>query len=177
LKLLCETDFVAKNENFLALAHSIATELSVSDDVEHYDAVDTAIQEKIQKHLTDNALKIGENMQIAQVLVTSKPAYGYTHPGDKVAAVVFYEGDADKAKGVALQVAAMNPTYFNLDAVPQSLKDSLTEEAKAEFADSNKPADIVEKIVSGKVMKQLSEDVLMEQESIIDSNQKVKDMM
>jgi len=116
-------------------------------------------------------------MQIAQVLVTSKLAFAYTHPGDKVASVVYYEGDSDRAKGVALQVAAMNPQYFDLSAVPQSLKDQLTVEVTKEFADSNKPADIIEKIVSGKVMKQLSEDVLMEQESILDSNQKVKDML
>ncbi len=178
LKLLCETDFVAKNDNFRALAVSIAEELAQnSSDVDQYDAVDSTIQDKIQKHLTDNALKIGENMQIAQILITSKNAFAYTHPGDKVAAVVFYEGDADKAKDVALQVAAMNPQYFDIDGVPVAIKEQLTADATAEFAGSNKPVDIIEKIVTGKVMKQLSEEVLMEQESIKDSNQKVKDLL
>jgi len=58
LKLLCETDFVAKNENFIALAHAIVEDLAQSADVENFSDVDTAIQESIQKHITDNALKI-----------------------------------------------------------------------------------------------------------------------
>jgi elongation factor Ts len=177
LKLLCETDFVAKNENFLALALLIATELSQSSDRQGYDNIDIGIQEKIQNHITDNALKIGENMQIAQVIVTSAPAYAYTHPGDKVAAIVFYDGDVAVAKAVALQVAAMNPQYFVATDVPADLAATLTAEATAEMEGSDKPADIIEKIVAGKVSKQLSEYVLMEQESIVDSSKKVKEML
>lgn len=178
LKLLCETDFVAKNDNFRALANIIADELLAnSHDVNSFQEVDESIQSGIQKHLTDNSLMIGENMQIAQVVITSQSAYAYTHPGDKVAAVVFYNGDADKAKDVALQVAAMNPQYFDIASVPSELVDQLTHEAKKEFEGSWKPADIIEKIVSGKVAKQLAEDVLMEQESIKDGNQKVKDLL
>ncbi|MEY3197975.1 MAG: hypothetical protein RL023_871 [Candidatus Parcubacteria bacterium] len=178
LKLLCETDFVAKNENFRDLALLIVSELAKnSSDVVSYEAVDTSIQEQIQKHITDNALKIGENMQIAQVIITSNHAFAYTHPGDKVAALVMYEGDAEKAKAVALQVAAMNPQYFDLTTVPTEIVAQLTDDARKEMEGSNKPADILEKIIAGKVAKQLAEDVLMEQESIVDSNQRVKDML
>lgn len=178
LKFLCETDFVAKNENFRALASLIAEELSKNPaDIHDIMQIDWSVQEAITKHITDNTLMIGENMQIAQVLVTDKHAFAYTHPGDKVAAVVFYEGDENKAKGVALQVAAMNPQYFDLNGVPGELVTELTHEAKKELEGSGKPADIIEKIVAGKVSKQLAEYVLMEQESIVDSSQKVKDML
>ena len=160
------------------MAGAIVEELTKnSTDTMSYDTVDESIKESIQKHITDNALKIGENMQIAQVLISSEQCYAYTHPGDKVAAVVFYDGDEQKAKDIALQVAAMNPSYFQVSDVPAELVAELTVQAKEEFTGSGKPADMIEKIVAGKVSKQLAEDVLLEQESIKDSSQKVKDIL
>ncbi len=127
--------------------------------------------------MQDNAVTIGENMQVIDAFVQSGTAYVYTHPGDKVASAVFYTGDEAKAKAVALQVAAMQPQYLCVDDVPaediQRMQEIYTEEMK----DSGKPADILEKIIAGKIQKQWSELVLLEQTSIVDDSKKMSELL
>ena len=127
--------------------------------------------------LKDNFVTIGENMQIVDVFVTTGNAYVYRHPGDKVASVVFYEGEEEKAKAVALQVAAMAPQYLSTGDVPAEEVERLTAEFTTEMQDSGKPADIVERIVEGKLQKAWAEVVLLEQISIMDDSKKVKDLL
>lgn len=178
VKLLCETDFVAKNETFLSLAHAICTLIVWNSiDVDQYDALDIDIQTSIAKILTDNAMTIWENMQVAQVLRSSKLCYAYTHPWSKIASVVFYNWSEWVAKDIALQIAAMNPTYLSLEYVPAAVSDALKTDAMLEFADSNKPADMIEKIIAWKILKQLSDDVLLEQDSIKENWKKIKDVL
>jgi elongation factor Ts len=71
----------------------------------------------------------------------------------------------------------MNPEYLSFESVPQTYRDELLEKFKAEMADSGKPANIVEQIIAGKLQKQLSDFVLLEQEYIRDGSKKIKDII
>jgi elongation factor Ts len=103
----------------------------------------------------------------------------YTHPGDKIVAIVDYAPQGDNAEGVAkqtaLQIAAMNPEFLSVDSVPADARDALKVQFTEEVAASGKPADIVEKIVTGKLDKSFAENVLLEQPAIWDDSKKVKD--
>lgn len=180
LKLLCETDFVAKNETFQTLVDSILTRLvDQGKEINSLDQLDISVKDELQSLVTDAIAKIGENLRLVDAYVNSNHAYVYNHPGNKVVAVIYYTGEwsEDAAKEVALQVAAMNPTYLSIDDVPDEEKNAVLAGEREALIQSGKPADIVEKILIGKLQKALSESVLLEQESIRDSAKKVKDLL
>jgi len=110
-------------------------------------------------------------------MVSSKNAYIYNHPGNKVATIVYYSGDENIAKEIALQVAAMNPEYLSFESVPQDYRNQLLEKFKQEMADFGKPENVIEQIIAGKLNKHLSDLVLLEQEYIRDNTKKIKDIM
>ena len=177
LKLACETDFVAKNDTFKDLASQIIDLVAGYGAVSSFESLDQDKKDELNKVLQDNFVTIGENMQIADVFTSSDAGYIYTHPGDKVAAVVYYEGDAEAAKQVALQVAAMNPSYLSVEDVPATETAEMKSEFEEEMKDSGKPAEILENIIKGKMSKRYSEFVLLEQTSIFDDSKKVKDAL
>jgi elongation factor Ts len=108
-------------------------------------------------------------MKLAEVILDNAPAYIYNHPGNKVASVIYYEGGNEEiAKELALQVTAMNPTYLSFEAVPTDYRESLMAEFHKEMEGSNKPQNIIDQILEGKLKKALAELVLFEQEYIRD---------
>ena len=177
LKLASETDFVAKNEKFRALAEQILAIVSTYGDVSTYGSLSQDQQDALNKVLQDNFVTIGENMRILDVFSTDKSWYVYTHPWDRVAAVVYYDGDESVAKNVALQVAAMSPTCLSVDDVSQEEKDAMSEVFMEEMKDSGKPEEILKNIIVGKMNKKYSEFVLLEQVSIFDDSKKIKDTL
>ncbi len=178
LKLLCETDFVAKNENFISLFDEIMTKVcTITNDVNNLSEVDQWLLDEMNWMVKEFIWRLGENTKLDDIIVSNKNAYVYNHPGNKVAAIIYYTGDENIAKELALQVAAMNPEYLSFESVPQTYRDELLEKFKAEMADSGKPANIVEQIIAGKLQKQLSDFVLLEQEYIRDGSKKIKDII
>lgn len=177
LKLASETDFVAKNEKFRALAEEILWIVSTYGDVVAYAELSQEKKDTLNKVLQDNFVTIGENMKILDVFCSPKSGYIYTHPWDKVASVVYFEWNEEVAKQVALQVAAMNPTYLTVDDVPQQEKDTMKAQFEEEMKDSWKPAEIMENIIHGKMNKKFSEFVLLEQVSIFDDSKKIKQVL
>jgi elongation factor Ts len=175
--LACETDFVAKNDTFRNLATQIVDQLSKEEDFASFALLADAVKESVNTILKDNFVTIGENMQILDAFVATGNAYVYRHPGDRKASVVFYTGDESAAKEVALQVTAMNPLYLSVQDVPVETVNELTAMFSAELKDSNKPADIIEKIVAGKLAKEWWDLVLLEQTSIVDDTKKIKDRL
>lgn len=92
--LACETDFVAKNSTFLGLAEQIAEQFTALDgEFASYGQFPSIAKEAAEKVLADNFVTIGENMKIVDAFSLTGGAYVYRHPGDKVAAIIFYEGD------------------------------------------------------------------------------------
>lgn len=179
LKILCETDFVAKNENFRALVDQLFEKvLSIKKDISSLSDMDENMLNEMNEMINEFIGKIWENIKIWDVLVTSKNAYIYNHPGNKVASVIYYDWwDDSTAKEIALQVAAMNPLYLNFESVPEDYRNSLLTKFKEEMKDSWKPENILNQIIDWKLKKELADMVLLEQEYIRDWSKKVKEII
>jgi elongation factor Ts len=179
LKLACETDFVAKNENFQELFNAIFDKIAEqTNEIATIEDIDPIVYEKINADVQEFMGKTGENMQIGEVLVTSKRGYVYNHPGNRVATIVYYEGEQEEvAKELALQITAMNPMYVSFDQADQNEIAKMTEEFTAELKAAGKPEAMIAQIVEGKVKKTLADSVLLEQEYIRDGSKKVKEIL
>lgn len=180
LKLLCETDFVAKNEKFSEFMDVLISEIAgnVESSVDSKDDLDEDLLEKLNTMVAEFVGKIGENVQLGDVIVSMENAYVYNHPWNKVASVIFYEwNDTEVAKEVALQVAAMNPSYLDFDSVPSEDIKKMEEEFREELLKSGKPENIVDQIVKWKINKSLADYVLLEQSYIRDGAKKIKEII
>lgn len=178
LKLLCETDFVAKNENFHELFDSLLNKLfAVKENVDTYSSLEKTLLDELELMVSEFIWKLWENTKIWEVIISDKNAYVYNHPWNKVASIIYYSGNEDMAKELALQVAAMNPEYISFDAVPEDYRNELLAKFKEEMKDSWKPENIVEQIIAWKLQKHLSDLVLLEQEYIRDNTKKVKEIL
>lgn len=178
LKLLCETDFVAKNETFLQLFDKIFAELAgVSTQITALEQLDAALVEKLNTMVAEAVGSIGENLKIGELFITTENAYAYAHPGDKVVSLVMYSGDEATAKELALQVAALNPDYLNFDEVPADEKAKLEAQFTEELKAAGKPEAMIAQIVKGKIDKAFADVVLLDQEYIRDGAKKVKEIL
>lgn len=179
VKLYCETDFVAKNELFHELLDKVV-DLVKSRGVEVNSKSDLTDQmnSEVNALLQEYIVKLGENMQLWDLIVRGEQAYVYNHFGSKISAIVFYEKwSEDVIKEVALQIAAMSPEYLSIDEVPEDVIANMKALARSQMEDTNKPAEVIEKIIAGKLNKQLEEVVLLEQSYIRDWAKKVKDIL
>ncbi len=179
VKLLCETDFVAKNEWFNELCDNILNELLSQEDI--FSSRETApsfLLEKLDTLVKEAVWAIWENMQLSEIMFTKDTGFVYNHPWNKVASIVFFEWDfQDIAKELALQVAAMNPNYLDFDSVPTDIIEKMETQFRQELLDSWKPENMIDQILKWKLSKALAEDVLLEQEYIRDGSKKIKDIM
>ena len=162
-----ETDFVSKNDSFLAMANA-AAKLVAENNPADLEALGAMAYEQdgfgptledVRKGLIG---KIGENMSFRRFKAFNGSVAAYVH-GTRIGVVVEFEGDAAAAKDVAMHVAAMKPVALTSADVPADLiaKERAVAEAKA--AESGKPADIVAKMVEGSVQKYLKEVSLADQ--------------
>ena len=166
VKLLCETDFVAKNETFLALFDKVFAVLKsdTTGDVANAEALSAEVVEKINTLAAEATATIGEAIRLGAAFITSENVYVYSHAGDKVVSVVAFSGDEATAKELALQVAALNPEFLTLDEVPADQKEKLAAEFTEELKAAGKPEAMIPNIVKGKVDKAFADNVLFEQE-------------
>ena len=167
-----ETDFVAKDENFVAFAESVgaAALATGTTDVEAFAGEKLADGRSVEEARTELIAKVGENIGVRRIeAVTSDGVLAsYTH-GARIGAVVALDGgDEDLARDIAMHVAATNPLCIDENGVPAKTLDNerriLTEQAQ----ESGKPADIVEKMVAGRVKKYLKEITLLGQPFVKD---------
>lgn len=181
----CETDFVSRGEMFVDLIENLLSELSnLNIEVSNFGELPQDIADKLTTMVNELVGKIGENMKIWALVSKSlwdNTNYIYNHNNGKLSAVVAYKALSanaeDAAKKIALQSAAMNPDYSKLEDVPSDYVEKIKAEFVAEVAASGKPANIIENIVAGKLNKQLSEMVLVEQSYIWDETKKIKDII
>ena len=169
LEVNCETDFVTKNDAFLAFANAcavLAAEHSVSD-VAALSALPLSQEgfgptvEDVRKGLVG---KIGENMSLrrVQVYASGSKLASYLH-GTRIGVMVEFEGDEVAAKDVAMHIAAMKPAALSSAEVSADLIAKERKIATEKAAESGKPADIVAKMVEGSVQKFLKEVSLLDQ--------------
>jgi elongation factor Ts len=157
LILNCETDFVAKNEDFVALANSLL-------DIAWNEGPDAARAQAAEK-INDVVLKIGENIQLGTIDEVSGDVVGaYVHHTGKTAAVVSLTGaNPDVARDIAMHVAAMRPAYKSSADIDAEAKAAATEVFKKEVEESGKPAEIKEKMLEGKLAGYFQEQTLLDQ--------------
>ena len=176
----CETDFVTKNDDFIALtktAAQLAAEKNPAD-VAALSAlpIDGKTLEEVRAALVG---KIGENMSFRRFKRYESGAklVSYLH-GTRIGVLVEYEGaDEQVGKDVAMHIAAMKPVALNADDVPADLIEKERSIAAQKAAESGKPADIVAKMVEGSVQKYLKEVSLLNQPFVKNDKQTVEQML
>ncbi|ADU99225.1 elongation factor Ts [Alicycliphilus denitrificans] len=163
-----ETDFVSKNDSFIAMANA-AAKLVAEHNPADIEALGTLAYEQdgfgptledVRKGLIG---KIGENMSFRRFKRFAGTSLAHYLHGSRIGVVVEYEGDATAAKDVAMHVAAMKPVALTSADVPAELIERERSVATAKAAESGKPADIVAKMVEGSVQKYLKEVSLADQ--------------
>ena len=177
ISLNCETDFVAKNDDFITLANELA-ELAMG--FETKDAFLAADFKGMTVHdkLIEQTGVIGEKIEIGGFERLSAPFVGsYIHAGNKIATLVglsaAVNGAETVAKDVAMQAAAMNPVALNEEGVDQSVIDKEIEIAKDQLRQEGKPEEMLDKISQGKLKRFFKDNTLVNQDFIKDSKQSV----
>jgi len=167
-----ETDFVAKDENFIAFAEAVADAALASGttDVEAFASEALADGRNVEQARTDLIAKVGENISVRRIasVAADGPLGHYTH-GAKIGAVVALQGgDEELARDIAMHIAAINPACIDESGVPAETLERERRIFAEQAAESGKPAEIVEKMVSGRVAKFLKEITLVGQPFVKD---------
>lgn len=175
-----ETDFVAKDDNFVAFADAVAQAALASGaaDAEALKSAKVASGDTVEEARAAVIAKVGENVQVRRLakVDSSNHVAAYIHGGRIGVLVELKGGDADLARGIAMHVAAMNPPYNKAADVPADFvaKEKEIEMAKMSDKDKSKPAEILEKIMSGKVAKIVNEVTLYGQPYVLNTDQSVE---
>ena len=175
-----ETDFVAKDDNFVAFCNAVAQAALKSGvgDIEALKAVKLASGESVEEARAAVIAKVGENVQVRR-MARSDSAHtvaAYVH-GARIGVLVELKGGNEElARGIAMHVAAMNPPYNKASDVPAAFvaKEKEIELAKMAEKDKAKPAAILEKIISGKIAKIVNENTLYGQPYVLNTEQTVE---
>ncbi|MDX2427840.1 MAG: translation elongation factor Ts [Xanthomonadales bacterium] len=173
VEINCETDFVAKDASFLAFTDAVATNAlaASSDDIEAIMATefDGASLETARQTLVT---KIGENIQVRRMArMTGCDTVGaYVHGGHIGVMVDLEGGNEEVARDIAMHIAALNPAYIDVDDVPADVLEKEKQFLVSQAADSGKPADIIEKMVTGRMRKHLSTITLLGQDFVKDGD-------
>ena len=182
----CETDFVARTEDFKNFVEAIVRQLLNQPELNSVEALLNApfIDNKgntVAQQLTETIAKLGENMLIRRVANFSLQGDGmldnYIHTGGRVGVLVEVGGGnpsdsqfANLAHDVALQIAAAAPSYVSETDIPASVVEAEKEVYRAQLAEDKKPDNIKERIIDGKLKKWMSEVSLMGQEFVKDND-------
>jgi elongation factor Ts len=178
-----ETDFVAKDSNFLDFSKAVAS-VALSSGAADIDALKAAklpSGETVEESRAAVIAKVGEKVDVRRIvrLESANNVAAYVHGGRIGVLVELAGGDAELARGLAMHVAAMNPPHNKAADVPAEFvaKEKEIELAKMTDKDKSKPADILEKIISGKIAKIVNEVTLYGQPYVLDTNQSVEQVV
>jgi elongation factor Ts len=172
-----ETDFVAKDENFNAFADAVAA-AALANGVTDVAALATQTLgdgKSVEEARTELVSKVGENISVRRISIIDSdgPIGFYTH-GARIGAIVTLDGgDDDLARDIAMHVAAINPVCVDESGVPADALERERRIFSEQAAESGKPPEIVEKMVTGKIAKYLKENTLVGQPFVKDSDQTV----
>ena len=177
--LNCETDFVAKNESFVAFVQSIL-DLAIANDPADLDAL-KALElngRPVSEVITEQIGVIGEKLDLAYFeKVSAETVAAYIHPGNKLATLVGFNQagfDPQVAKDVAMQAAAMAPVALDADSVPADVKEKELEIGKEMARNEGKPEAMLEKIAMGRLNKFFKENTLVNQMFVKDNKVTIK---
>ena len=169
LTLNCETDFVAKNDDFIDLGDAVASH-ALENGIE-------ATKESSTEIINPVIQKIGENIQLGKIEMIEGGVLGtYVHNGVIGVAVALTGGDETLAKDIAMHISAMRPSYVNKEDIPAETAIKAKETFAGEV-DSSKPEDIQAKILEGKIDSYFKDQTLMEQVFIKDPSKTIKQLL
>jgi elongation factor Ts len=184
VELNCETDFVAKNDQFQALGREVAALAAMRRPADRDELAGSALPDgrTVQEAVDDLATVIGEKLMLGRVAVFPGDTTVYLHRRasdlpPQVGVLVSYAGDETLARGAAMQIAAMRPEYVSRDEVPADVVDNERRIAEATAREEGKPEAALPKIVEGRVSGFFKQVVLLEQPSVQDSKQTVGQML
>jgi len=172
-----ETDFVARDDNFLGFANKVLDKAFADKQADvaalMADGLEDARQSLVQK--------IGENINVRRVAVVEAPAGvvdGYVHSNSRIATLVALKGgDAALARDVAMHVAAASPMVVRGEDVPAEVLAKEKEIYTAQAQESGKPAEIIEKMIEGRVRKYVAEVSLVDQQFVKDPEVKISQLL
>ena len=181
LSFTCETDFVAKNEDFQSLAQDIM-EVAFENNLESIDEVlaSEINGSTIEQLILEMVGKIGEKIKISNFqIISGEKIVPYIHAGSKLGVLVSLNNTANTdyvtaGKDIAMQIAAMNPIALDRDQVDQSVVEKEIEIGKEQARKEGKPEQIIEKIAQGKLQKFFKENTLLNQSFVKDNSLTIK---
>lgn len=180
LEVNCQTDFVAKDENFTVFANKVA-ELALENDITDPDKISELPYgdgQSVEEARVALVQKIGENIQIRRAEVIEGTNLATYRHGIRIGVVVSYEGDSQEVgKSVAMQVAAFNPIAVDEESVPADVLAREKDIIEAKAKESGKPDNVVEKMITGGLQKYLNEVTLLNQPYVMDNDKKVSDVL
>jgi elongation factor Ts len=179
--LSCETDFVAKNENFIALAKSIAA-VALENKAADVDALKALSIDgvSIADRLLEEVAKIGEKIDVSKYeLVQGSNVVSYIHGANRMGVLVELNNAANDAnlvagKDVAMQIAAMNPVAVNRDSVDANTIERELEIGREQARAEGKPDAMIDRIAEGKLQKFFKESTLMAQDFVKDGSMTIE---
>ncbi len=173
----CETDFVAKNQDFIDYVTSLI-DLGIANRAKNADELN-AMQlgdHSVADSIIEKTGVIGEKIQLGRYeSIEAEAVYGYTHPGNRIASIAGLNKAGFDTAGhdVVMQIAAMAPVALNKESVPQEIVQREIEIGKEQARQDNKPEAMLEKIAMGKLNKFFKENTLLNQAFIKDSKKSI----
>ncbi len=172
--LKCETDFVAKNADFVALTQDILNAAMAGKPATKETLLAATLSEgrTVENHITDRIGVTGEKMELGfYEFVEGAATVSYIHPGNKLAAIVAFNEPVDHhvAREIAMQVAAMNPVAVTPEEVPAHVLDTEREVARDKARQAGKPENLIDRIAEGALQKYFKENTLLQQEYVKDA--------
>lgn len=182
LEVNSETDFVAKNEGFQTLVNELSSHLLKNKPASVEEALNQTMDNgaTVADHINAAIAKIGEKISLRRFKVMSKTdndAFGaYLHMGGRIAVLTVLEGttDSEAAKDVSMHIAALNPKYVSRDQVSQEEVEHERQVLTQQALNEGKPANIVEKMVEGRLGKYFEEVCVNDQAFVKNPDQKVR---
>jgi len=180
-----ETDFVAKNAEFQQFVKDVAKQVIATNPADVEALLDSKFvdgENTIREMLTEKIATIGENMNVRRFERFEGNVVGYVHGGGRIGVMVMAEGELsgaayEAARDAAMQIAAINPMYLDKDVVPaediEKEKAIIIAQIKEDPKNANKPENIIEKMVGGKINKFFEQNCLIQQAFVKDDSMSV----
>lgn len=181
----CETDFVARNDDFEAFANRIVDLILDAEpaNLDALNALEIKDGQTVEQAVVEITGKIGEKIDVRRFDVLTSDGgriVSYIHPGARLGVLVDMHGNGqveEAGTDVAMQVAAMNPVATTTDDVPDELKEKELHIAREAAKNEGKPEHIIDRIAEGKLERYFKDNVLVEQPFVKDSSMTVKEML
>ena len=177
VEINCETDFVARDDSFNLFMQEVLETVSTNVGKPLEELLADGIEDKREKLVQ----KLGENIVVRRIATTENGADcsgNYLHSNNKIGSIVSLKGGTEQlAKDIAMHAAATDPMALSPAEIPKDIIEKEREIYKAQSEESGKPAEIIEKMIEGKIKKFLSEVSLTEQEFVKDPSVKINDLL